>query len=94
MDRQNLASHFDELSTELKPLCRLLGKDNKAREIFGEFMDHNEFELALHVICDSLLDRKELILGDQEIETIELLHEKMHIRDQCGATLRMNRRAL
>jgi hypothetical protein len=91
MDRQSLNLHFNEMRTGLFLLRHLLGKDAKAEEIFDEYINHNEFELALHTICWSLLDRKNLVLGEDEIEAIAVLHEKMQIQDECCANLRQNR---
>jgi hypothetical protein len=89
MDQHSLKAHFEDLRVGLSPLRRLLGEDRE--RWFDEYMDHNEFGLALHVVCDSLLEEKELVVDDRTIEAIETLHEKMQLVDACGTQLRQRR---
>ena len=81
MDQQSLKAHFEDLWAGLSPLRGFLGEDRE--QWFDEYMDHNEFGLALHVVCDSLLEEEELVVDDCTIEAIETLHEKMQLVDAC-----------
>jgi len=91
MGRQNLEEHFRDLKAGLIPLRCLLGEDQGREQLFDEFVDHGEFGLALHVVCDSLLEVKGPIVDDQTIEAVETLHEKMQLSDSCSAQLRQCR---
>ena len=88
MNQKSVEQHWNEVTAGLLPLRRLLSGSTKAQEIFDEFVEHNELELALHTVCDFLLEREEVAIMDRDVETIEILHEQMQITDECCAAIR------
>jgi hypothetical protein len=60
-----------------------------ATKWFDEFLDANELELALHVVCDFLLEPATPAASRQIRLEIERLHAKMEIIDNCAARLRI-----
>lgn len=59
--------------------------------MFDDFIDHNELGLALHTICDSLLERERVMIEDGDIAAIGVLHERMQIKDECVEAIRQHR---
>ena len=91
VNRISLDQHWNELTADLLFLRRLLSGDRKAEEIFDDFVDHNELELALHTICDFLLEHERIAIENPDFDAIETLHERMRIRDGCIAAIRQHR---
>jgi hypothetical protein len=89
MDESN--EHWNVVSADLLLLRRLLSGDRKAEAIFDEFVDHNELELALHTICDFLLENEQVAIKNSDFIVIETLHEQMQIRDGCVDAIRQHR---
>jgi hypothetical protein len=85
---QALIDHWSHLHRELSALRKLLVSDEVARANFDEYLDVNEFELALHTLCDHLLDSTALFATDLEITAIDKLHQEMRLVDKCVANLR------
>ena len=52
-------------------------------DLFDEFMREQEFELALHVVCDYILEPNFLIVSNATVEQILRLHTEMEIVDDC-----------
>jgi hypothetical protein len=50
---------------------------------FDEFMDQYEFELALHVVCDFILEPDSPRVDQATIDRIQRLHAAMGIDDRC-----------
>jgi hypothetical protein len=46
-------------------------------------MEQREFELALHVVCDSLLELRSPPVAKSIVDQIQLLHSAMRIQDGC-----------
>ena len=62
--------------------------DHALLDLFDEFMAQREFGLALHVVCDFILDSKSLVISDSVISDIERLHKNMDLEDTCVEELR------
>jgi hypothetical protein len=59
---------------------------------FDEFIREHEWELALHVVCDHLLESKDHAERPEVLDQIAALHEAIGIKDTCVADLRRHRR--
>ena len=77
--RQIFANLKNVVSTEWNP---------DAPAVFDEFIREHEWELALHVVCDYLLEPKTPSAPQELIEQIESLHRGMDIQDSCVTELR------
>lgn len=73
---------------ELRHLFLLNENLSGYRQHFDEVLNANEFEIALHALCDFLLDPTTPNIGLSEINKIDVLHEKMGLDDTCAAALR------
>jgi hypothetical protein len=91
MDRTSLEQHWNEVRTRLLLLRRLLSGNSEAEEVLDEFIDHNELGLALHTICDALLECDQAAIENEDIEAIEFIHERMQIADGSVAAIRQHR---
>jgi hypothetical protein len=80
--RQEMAQKLGNL----KPLLSTGGDD--VNQFFDDFVREQEWGLALHVVCDYLLERKTQTAPTAVIQQIEALHEAMGIVDTCAADLR------
>jgi len=81
--RQEMAQKLGSL----KPLLSAGGDD--VNQFFDDFVREQEWGLALHVVCDYLLERKmQTAPTTAVIQQIEALHEAMGIADTCAADLR------
>jgi hypothetical protein len=66
----------------LRPL--LLGERGRSfLDLFDEFMQHHEFGLALHAICDFILDPDSPRVSKSILDQIQRLHALMKIDDHC-----------
>jgi hypothetical protein len=83
-----LAERWADLRSSLLDLRTLLMLDAATQYHFDEFLEANEFEVALHALCDYLLEQPVMSVGLEEIRRIEDLHQKMQLRDECSAELR------
>lgn len=70
----------------LKPA--LSGAGDYVNQLFDEFVREDEWELALHLVCDYLLKPEIQAPQIAIIEQIENLHQLMKIVDGCAADLR------
>jgi hypothetical protein len=70
----------------LKPQLSVGGDD--LNQLFDEFVREDEWELALHLVCDYLLEPKTQGPPTAAIQQIEALHGAMQITDTCAADLR------
>jgi hypothetical protein len=86
--------HYKVLESSLLELRHLfLLNENLSdyRQHFDEVLNANEFEIALHALCDFLLEPTTPNVGLDEINKIDTLHEKMGLNDDCSAALRAKR---
>lgn len=88
MNQKSVVQRWNEVTAGLLPLRRLLSGNTEAGEIFDEFIEQNELELALHAICDFLLEREQVAVEERDVEAIEALHEQMQITDECCSAIR------
>ena len=65
----------------LRPL--LAGSDEQSHELFDEFLREHEFDLALHVVCDFLIESPAVSVSVSLLSEIHDLHEMMNLKDQC-----------
>ena len=70
----------------LRPVLSTGGDD--LNQLFDEFVREHEWGLALHLVCDYLLEPKSQAAPTAVIRQIETLHEAMGIVDACVADLR------
>jgi hypothetical protein len=57
-------------------------------DLFDEFLEHHEFELALHTLCDFVLESDSPPVAATIVDQIQLLHSGMKINDSCVEQLR------
>jgi hypothetical protein len=91
MDHDAKLAYLKEVATRLNELRYVFSKDDDWPKLFDEFIREYEFELALHVICDYLLELEIQIPDDAILEKIESLHRTMQIEDDCLRNLRAKR---
>jgi len=92
MTNQQISWH--ELEAQLQELKDLLseGVDLKRSQLFDEFMREHEFGLALHLLCDYLLEPTTQLVTPTIVKLVEKLHASMQIVDNCVADLHADRR--
>jgi hypothetical protein len=66
---------------------------SSALALFDEFVREHEFNLALHVVCDYVLDSDSRQVSESIIDQIQLLHTAMEIDDACFRQLRTHKSA-
>ena len=66
----------------LRPVL-LTARGQPFLDIFDEFMEHREFDLALHAVCDFILDSDSPKVSASIIDQVRGLHEMMSINDSC-----------
>jgi hypothetical protein len=92
----SLDDHYRDLANRLKSLRGLISippNGAKYAELFDEFVSVNEFELALHALCDFLLESVSTLPDRRALDQIEFLHQRMKLRDDCVSRLRQKRMA-
>lgn len=57
-------------------------------DVFDEFVEQREFELALHVACDYFSEQSASSPTTAAVSAVVKLHEIMQIKDSCAADLR------
>jgi hypothetical protein len=67
---------------DLRPVL-LTERDNSFLDLFDEFMQQREFELALHAVCDFILDPDSPPVSRAILDQIQRLHILMRIDDHC-----------
>jgi hypothetical protein len=84
-----------KLQAQLQSLRTVLPSENGGPllRVFDEFMQQHEFGLALHVVCDFILDRDPPWVDKSILEWVESLHAVMGIDDGCVQALR-NKKAV
>jgi hypothetical protein len=88
-DPADRCTQREEMNTELAPLRSVLatGQAEAKLALFDELVEQHEWEIALHVVCDYLLEPTARISLEAIIEQIRTLHEKMGLHDTCVADL-------
>jgi hypothetical protein len=92
IDYRELYANMTARLLALRPLFSLNENLSNYREYFDELLEASEFEVALHALCNFLLDPTTPGIELQEIEKIEMIHKKMELKDGCAATLRAKSR--
>jgi hypothetical protein len=67
-------------------------QDSAWLEQFDEFVREHEWELALHVVCDHLLESTDHVVRPGVLDQIAALHQATGAKDTCVADLRRNRK--
>ena len=87
----NLHSHFRDVADRLEALRNVFpaGKEgSRYLGFFEEYLRANELELALHAVCDFLLEPTTPQPADDALSKIKTLHELMGLEDDCVPKLR------
>jgi hypothetical protein len=66
----------------LRPLL-LTERGQSLLDFFDEYVEQREFELALHIVCDFLLETNSPQVNKSTIDKIQHLHAAMKIDDGC-----------
>ena len=74
-------------------LILLTERGHSFLDLFDEFMREQEFELALHVVCDYILEPDCLTVSNATVEQIRRLHTEMEIVDDCVEDLQNRKSA-
>jgi hypothetical protein len=86
-----LDSHFRDLADRLERLSKVFfsgPEGSKYKGFFEEFLAANEFELALHVVRDYLLEPFTPGVDEATVGQIETLHKLMGLQDGCAASVK------
>jgi hypothetical protein len=75
----------EELRTQLQFLRPLLLNEpgHSCLDLFDEFLQEQEFGLALHVVCDLILQPDSPGVSKATVDQIQRLHAAMEIDDRC-----------
>lgn len=87
-DRVNRA---EELRAKLRELRQVLAEASDGEGylmLFDEFVRECEFDLALHSVCDYLLEPGTPAVEIETIDRIQALHVNLEVRDDCVKRLR------
>jgi len=80
---------WQEVKEQLEELKKVLPEelDSTGSKLFDEFIRENELGLALHIICDHLLESTAQPVTPAVVGKIQSLHSAMEIEDTCVADL-------
>jgi len=81
-----LQTHFDHVSALLRELETALVNDQgfqNSRNLFNEYLESNELELALHLVCDALLEQPHNKPSATALRFIADVHKAMDLQDDC-----------
>jgi hypothetical protein len=86
---------YKELVIQLQSLRPIMLTDHSHSflDLFDEFMREQEFELALHVVCDYILEPNSPNVTKSTVEQIRRLHTAMEIADSCVEKLQNSKSA-
>src|SRR5262249_36647364 len=62
-------------------------------QLFDEYLEANELELALNVLCDFLLEPTAPAVTESELNELSLIHSMMELDDEDVELLRRKRNA-
>ena len=79
--------HCADVRVGLLELRPLLDINHEVLIWFDEYLEANELELALHLVCRFLIERTSCKIQTEEFTLIRALHEKMSITDDCCSQL-------
>lgn len=79
--------HWRRVGDALRALRGLISDRGRLR-YFEESLDANELEIALHALCDFLLEPNTPSVSGDVLEQIEGLHSLLQLRDDCIERLR------
>ncbi len=81
------------MQTELQLLRPLLPTepDHRFLDFFDDLMLHHEFGLALHAVCDYILDPNSPKVSEATVDQVDRLHAAMKIDDQCVEQLKKHK---
>ena len=85
-----LEEHYRSVSDQLRSLEPIFDESEHGknyRGYFREFLEVNELELALHAVCDFLLERGPAVFDEEIIHRVDSLHQQMSIHDDCTTKL-------
>lgn len=87
---ENQRTSQEEMEQKLTSLRDVLfdGQGLDTHQVFDEFVREHEWGLALHVVCDYLLEPMAQAAPEAVMQQIQSLHEVMAIEDTCVADLR------
>jgi hypothetical protein len=71
----------------------LNGGDGGFLNLFDEFVRETELGLALHVVCDFMLEPDSPKIDGATIDRVEALHTAMDMEDECVERLRREKLA-
>jgi len=92
---QDYRDHYTELERRLRNLRSLFSLDGSltdSRDHFDEYLNANEFELALDRLCAFLLSPKTPGIGPKELEEINAAYCAMDIGEDRTSELRTKSR--
>ena len=89
---KDLRTHYRILGERLERLKGLVS-DADRRRYFEESLAANELEVALHALCNFLLEPGAPPVSGTALHEIESLHAEMRIVDDCARRLAEKRRA-
>lgn len=83
-------TRIQELKSSLAQLRPILeGPEQQGYlALFDELVEHHEFGLALHCVCDYLLEPQTAAPDQVTAQRITWLHSAMQIEDECIESLR------
>jgi hypothetical protein len=81
---------WKELEVQLQALRLVLLAENGKSflDFFDELIEQREFGLALHAVCDFLLEPDSIRVSQSILNQIERLHAAMGINDCCVEEIR------
>jgi hypothetical protein len=82
--------HWNDLTADLKTLRTLFPKSEAgatALRCFDDFLSEYEMDLALHVVCDFLLEPEAPPASKALQSQLQRLHSKLEIEDDCVSRL-------
>ncbi|HEV2280046.1 MAG TPA: hypothetical protein VGS02_17840 [Acidobacteriaceae bacterium] len=77
---------WHDVRKQLIPLGAVFDRGESAskyRDWFRETLDQNELELALHAVCEFLIENPNATLKTAELDRIRVAHELMSLEDDC-----------
>jgi hypothetical protein len=75
---------YPDLTSRIAQLRRLIDDSgNQTLYFFDEFLREHEFDLALHVVCDFIIESPSVCISGSVLNEIRDLHKQMEIEDQC-----------
>jgi hypothetical protein len=61
--------------------------EGSSAEYFDDFLRADEFDLALHVVCDLVIEES-IMTSEHIVASIDELHQLMVIHDDCVTKIR------